>query len=423
MSQNLIPLDGGPSEVTISSVTPGIYLSQQFVDAKGLRSRPTEWLTSGRPIYDRLPSASETYKLFYSEQGDSAFVYIPVGESRAGRTSLNVISSAEGKFLVVQAGKIVWREGTIPLNPVLIDLEEIGMWNTKYLITYQIYSSRAPRTFQYEANSYSLSGVRMSVEGSTDFVSGWRYTSDLAFVGRDSRPWRNYDGIFPNYSGEAYLSWQSPFPWSLSKVVVRCPKGESAPEYASLSMLSCPTPTEEGQYCENPEWVPQFESALKEDDDGKFYEFIVPEPAFGTGWKVSWSGPKVSVYSVLVDGILTLEEEPLIPITVCKLAAYPVNSAPRTIELPNGDIVEPVYCDLANVQIDNSFTITQISDLRETVSKDYVPVTDWLTSPWDDNLKEMFYQASNYTPLWLAPTSSMRGEYKKLSDASITLEV
>jgi hypothetical protein len=415
MSQTLIPLDGGALNIEVSSQTSGVFLSQQYIEAKGLQSRPTEWLTSGRPIYDRLPSASETYKLFYSSEENEAFVYIPLGESRTGRTSLNVTSSSEGKFLVVQAGNVVWKDGTIPLDPVIINLEEIGMWNSKYLLTYQIYSSRAPRTYQYEANSYSLSGMRMFVESGTDTVLGWRYTPDFAFIGRESRPWKNYDGVFPEYTGDSYLSWQTPYPCSFSRIVVRCPKYEPAPERAFLDFLSCPNPNEEGEYCENPEWVFQFESVLKEDNDGKIYEFVIPEPTFGTGWRLSWSGPKVSVYSVLVDGILTLEEEPSAPVTVCQLAAYPVNSSPKFIELPNGDSVEPVYCDLAYVQIDNSFTVTEISDLRKTVSKDFSPVADWLTLPWDENLKGMFDQVNNYTELWLNPTTAMKGEYGELS--------
>jgi hypothetical protein len=64
MSQQLIPIDGGVQEVVTSTSQSRLnVLSQQYVIAKHLESRPTEWVPFGRPIYRRLPATSETYQI------------------------------------------------------------------------------------------------------------------------------------------------------------------------------------------------------------------------------------------------------------------------------------------------------------------------------------------------------------------------
>ena len=65
MSQQLTSISGGITpEVQTTLRTSRInLLSPQYIEAKSLESRPTEWVPGGRPIYRRLPAVSETYQI------------------------------------------------------------------------------------------------------------------------------------------------------------------------------------------------------------------------------------------------------------------------------------------------------------------------------------------------------------------------
>lgn len=420
MSQTLTPVDGGEREITTSSSSPGVYLSRQYVLSKNLESRPSEWLTTGRPIYDRLPSSSENYKILFKEGEYESFVHIPVGESSLGRKSLNVVTAGEEKdFLVVQAGNVVWRRGTIPVNPVIINIRELGMWNTKYLLAYRLYFDDSSRVFQYAVEGFSLTGLDMEVESSTDTVVGWRYTSDLAFTGIEDRPWSNLDPVHPQHSANAFLEWQTPYPSSLSKIVLRCPRGRVVTSLATLKSLSCNGVTEEGGYCEDKSWDYSSNSSPKSDAEGQYYEFSFPEPQVKSGWRVEWDGPDVSVFRVEVDGLVSLKRRPEEGISVCELVAFPENSVPKDVDLGEGFSVEASYCNLALVDVNREYKAAKVSDIRQIVNTDYTPVADWLTQPWDENLTGLFNEVSNYSPRWMEPLACMSGEYDSIRNKSV----
>ena len=66
MSQTLTPTNGGvvtQVATTTESQNRLKVVSPQYVVVNGLESRPTEWIPGGRPIYRRLPAASETYQI------------------------------------------------------------------------------------------------------------------------------------------------------------------------------------------------------------------------------------------------------------------------------------------------------------------------------------------------------------------------
>jgi len=420
MSQTLTPIDGGRKDIVTSTSSPGIYLSKQYVSAFGLQSRPSEWYTSGRPIYDRLPQASGNYKIPFGSDEYDAFVYIPLGESSLGRKSLNVVSSGDNnEFLTIQAGNVVWRKGTIPMNPVIINLEELGMWNTKYLLAYRMYFDDSPRVFQYEVEEFSLIGQDLAVSSSTEDLPGWRYTSDLAFSGIESRPWSNLDPMFPDEQNSAFLEWQFPYSQSLTRLKLRCPSGKVASGSATLFTMVCEDPPEEGEYCQNYSWLYEEVTTPAQDELGFYYEFIFPEASVNKGWRVQWESQDVSIHRILVDGVVSLKRTPEEGVSVSELVAFPENSAPDSIDTGEGGTVRATYCNLALVDVDREFKVSKITDLRQIVSTDYTPISDWLTQPWDDNLSEFFRVFNSYTPLWMNPVSAMKEEYRKLTEKSV----
>lgn len=422
MSQSLNPLDGGRSQIQFSSnYKPGTFLSRQYVSAKKLEPAPTEW-ADGRPIYDRLPSASEQYKLYFGLDNDSAYVYVPVGNPYAGPGSLQVVKSGENKFLAIQGGSVVWEHGNIELDPVILDLRLLDMRNAEYLLAYQLYFDDSPFEAQYSVSDFSLSGLEMNVGSGTDSESGWRYKPEFAFSNIESQAWRNYDGVFPNYNGQAYLIWQTEYPNEYSKIKLRCPSNTAITGSATLYYQTCPSPNPNDKYCSSPEWLPQNTVEVTRDSEGQYFEFDITYPSPQYGWKVVWSDAQVSIKSVLVSGSITLKRRPATGSTYCQLVAYPRNSAPKTITNSVGIEVPVVYCNLANVDINNLCEVTQLSDIRQTVGTNYQPIADWLTKPWDDNLSNLYKQIKNYPEYWMAPSTCMDQEYASLEQSLIQVE-
>lgn len=420
MSQNQISVNGG-RETIVTNTLPkfGRFLSNQFIQAKGLTPRPTEWRIGGRPIYDRLPSASERYKLNFSYDENSAYTYIPVGGSSIGKDSMYVQAYNENKYLVIQGGKIVWKYGTIPTVPIIVDLELVGMGSAKYLLAYQMYYDDSAIPAQYEVSGMPLSGFTMDVRSSVDDVLGWRYTSQYAFLGQNERFWSNYDGLFPNDNQSAYLSWQLPLPCSFSSILLRCPPNTALTGTATLSYMVCPDI--EDTFCQNPEWTFEETVQVYKDSSGQYYQFNINSPTFCKGWKVEWSDPSVSIQNIFVTGVVTQAKKPATMYTNYGFVIYPANSVPTKFTNDEGKEIPLTLCKLAYVDVNSAFTVEKVQDLREIVNTSYEPIADWLTRTWDENLMDLFEQFSNFPETWMNPQTSMYGEYTGLLESGISV--
>lgn len=419
MSDNTFSINGGrESIVTNSDPQFGIYLSKQYVEVNNLTPLPTEWLAGRRPIYDRLPRASERYWLNFAYDDNVAYPYIPVGEGITGKTSMVVQTSGDNKFLVIQAGKIVWKYGTIDTTPVIIDLELVGISSAKYLLAYQLYYDDAPIQAQYQVENLSLSGFRMEVTSSTDSFIGWRYTPQYAFTGLTERFWSNYDGMFPSYSESPTLSWQLPLPCSFSRIVLRCPLNTTFSGTANLYYMSCGD-VEDSEFCKEPIWTFAETVTISEDEVGQYFLFSADVPVLTSGWKVEWSDPSIAINEVLVTGVVTQMKKPATLTTNYALVAYPVNSIPTKFTNSLGEEVPLILCKLAYVDINSAYTVENITDIREIVFTNYEPIAEWLTRTWDDNLMRLFDQVSDYSTTWMGPTSCMNQEYKSLEEYDI----
>jgi hypothetical protein len=419
MSQFLNPLDGGREDIVINNTpTSGIFFSEQYTVVNNFKPVPTEWLAGRRPIYDRLPAASERYKLNFGLDDNSAYPYIPIGHGYTDPSSMVVQTSGENKYLTIQSGNIVWKYGTIPTDPVLIDIELVGMGSAKYLMAYQLYYDDSPIQAQYEVSDFSLSGFRMDIRSGTDEIDGWRYTPQYAFQGDASLYWSNYDPVFLSYTGDASLSWQLSLPCSFSKISLKCPTNTAYTGTATLYHMSCSDATS-GEFCESPVWNFWGTTEVSISDNEQFYEFDIEDPILCNGWKVEWSDPKVSIRDVAVSGVVTLEKKPATMTTNYSLVAYPTNSVPDKFTNSLGEEVPLVLCKLAYVDIDSNFTVTKLQDIREVVFNNYEPTAEWLTRPWDENLMNLFDQISNYAEYWMSPTTSMNQEYSKLEKVGV----
>ena len=429
MSQQLLPRDNGVvPQVQTTTTTPRLnVLSRQFVETYKLQSRPTEWVPGGRPVYRRLPATSERYQVnFFNFVTESnvlssnqtltgvekvGYVYTPYGDSINGPTSTEVVASSTKSTVLVKAGVILWEYGKTEVLPTLIDLRVLDVLSGKYTLAYQLVYDDAPVPKLYEVEDFSLSGTPLTVTASTDSVVGWRYPAVNAFIG-NSLPWSNEDTFYPTFAQPttALIQWETEYTQSYSKVVLRCPSGTAYDGNATLS------------YVGSSGSVFVKTVSVSRDSAGQFFEFNVDKPEPQTAWNVEFSSTSVSVQSVSVSGSLTLLEPQAAPSPRAALVMYPAGALPSVVTNTVGETVPATYCVLANVGVNDNFEVESVEDLRTVIHRDYVPVADWLTKPFDQDLTDLYEQVSEYPTLWMSPSACMKQEYNGLEKYQVRVE-
>jgi hypothetical protein len=419
MSQQQTPIDGGIAQIQTAVTTPRVNaLSKQYIALKGLEFRPTEWNPAGRPIYDRLPAAGETYRINFFDTvavpntaaqvnyEELGYVYIPHGEGIFGPTSAEVVASDDLKDVVIKGGNIVWKYGTTSVIPAVLNLEELGINAGTYLLAYQLLYDDKPFEALYTVTDYALTGESLTIESSTDTLSGWRDPAVNAFLNTSTLFWKNYDSYFPSYlqPTQAYLSWQSELPSAYSEILLRCPANTAVTGEASLYYYNDLTTL----------WELVTSAPVEKDSAGQYFRLFAFDPSFQSRWKVVWTDTKVSIQSVQVSGTITKLKRPAGPRPRASLVAYPENLVPEVTLDANGVEVRPVYCNLAFVSVSSGFTVEDIRDVRNITHRDFTPISDWLTMPWDNNLIDLYEQVKGYPEFWMSPVTAMKQEYATL---------
>jgi hypothetical protein len=423
MSQQLNPVTGGvtPKIQTAVTVSRLNVLSQQYITVNNLQSRPTEWVPGGRPIYRRLPGTSETYQInFFNVVSESnlvpgkgiekvGYVYVPWGQSINGPTSVEVVASDNLGCLLIKAGALVWEYGKTTVLPTIIDLEVLDVLSGKYQLGYQLVYDDSPILNQYEVSDFVLTGQPLDITSSTDSVVGWRYPAVNAFLASDQKFWKNSDSFYPTYAQptQSYIQWQSALTQAYSKLTLRCPSNTAYTGTATLYYVDGNNLSEVG------------EVGISSDSTGQYFEFTPPAPSLQAGWRVVFSSLDIAIESLTVSGLLTLETPQASPSPRASLVMYPYGTLPKTVTNAAGEEIPATYCILAEIDVSNTFTLLDIVDTREIIHRDYIPVADWLTKPFDGNLIDLYEQVSAYAPLWMAPPSCMKQEYAALEQNQV----
>ena len=157
MSQQLTPVNGGVQEIqTTTTQDRLLVLSQQYISANSLESRPTEWVPGGRPIYRRLPAASETYQIDFfnivpaantavaAEVQDIGYTFIPWGQGLDSGNSMFVSASDSKQDLLIKGGTIVWKYGNTQVLPTIVNLEVLEVLSGQYDLAYQLLYDDTP---------------------------------------------------------------------------------------------------------------------------------------------------------------------------------------------------------------------------------------------------------------------------------------
>jgi len=436
MSQQLVPLSGGVQTLQTNTQRRSVNtLSVQSIEVKNLKSRPTEWIPDGRPIYRRLPAASETYQVNFfdilpasntavrfNEIQDVGYVYIPWGEGIFGPVSLEVVASPTFEDLIVKSGQVVWKYGTIAVPPAIINLKELDFNSGRYLVAYQLSFDNAPVENLYQVEDYFLAGTKLLITASSDAVVGWRYPAVNAFLSSTTY-WSNGDSYFSTSEPtEAFIEWisnetfqsspntpETVLASAYSRIVFRCPAGTSFSGSATLSYVS-----DAGS-----EVVSTVSVSL--DETSQYFEFLFPSPSFQTGWRVDFTDIAIKIETIRVSGIVTKVERKVEPSSSCALAIYPEGTEPNTVLSSDGEEISVTYCNLAFIDVDSNFLLTDIQDIRPIIHRDFKPISDWLTRPFDEDLINFYEQVSGYSVLWMSPVVCLAQEYLTLTNYGVEL--
>jgi hypothetical protein len=418
MSQQLTSLTGGviPVQSGITAESLQVY-SSQYIKAKKLESQPTQWQPAGRPVYRRLPAVSETYQVDFFAEGEIGYVYIPWGGGLFAPGSL-AVSKVSDTSILISGGTIVWRYGSNPVNPALIDFTQINLESGRYLVCYELVYDDAPQLNQYAVQDFSLRGQPLNIFGSTDSLNGWRYPAVNAFLNDAGLFWSTYDmnvntSVLPL---TAVLGWQSEYSSAYSEIKIQFVENSLIP-FAATPIL---------EYFIDGSWVFACEGSYVSENNLLYTKFVVNDPTFNTGWRVTWESPvlpQLRVQDVLVTGVITLETRPSGPDTFASLALYPENAVPTTVLNSLGEEIPATYCNLAYIDVNEYFTVSdEIDDVRYIIHRDYKPIADWLTVFWDENLIDLYEQVKIYPETWMNPLTCLKQEYADLEKTGIIVQ-
>lgn len=426
MSQQLVPVNGGVQTVQTTTTDTGRLqvLSQQYIRLNGLEGQPTQWVPGGRPIYRRLPAISETYQIDFfnvvpaantavqATVEDIGYVYVPWGAGDGSANSLVVSASESKQDLLIKGGTIVWKYGNTEVLPTIVNLGVLDVALGRYDLAYQLSHDDSPIPKLYRVEDFALTGQPLKITASTDNVIGWRFPGVNAFLNRTTRMWANKDTYLPTFAQptSSYLQWESELAAAYSNIQLRCPSGTAYTGTATLS------------YYDGTSYTLVETVSISSDSTGQYFEFVV-DPRFQTGWQVVFSSLDITIQSVTVTGIITKLEKQAAASTRAVLVMYPSGTMPNTVQNSLGETVPATYCMLATVEVGVNYNVTSIVDARYVIHRDYQPVADWLTRPFDEELINLYEQVEDYSNLWLAPPSCLKQEYLTLEEKQVIVEV
>jgi hypothetical protein len=418
MSQQLTPLTGGVIPVQSGITTPSLrVLSPQYVETNHLESQPTQWVPNGRPIYRRLPATGETYQVDFFADGEIGYVYIPWGGGLTAPGSM-AVRKVSPNSIFISGGNIVWKYGTNPVNPTLVDFTQINLQSGRYLVCYELIYDDAPRINQYSVQDFSLVGEPLNIFSSTDVLNGWRYPAVNAFLNQPNLFWSTYDMNVDSTTlpTTATIGWESEYASAYSGIKFQFTENSLIP-FAATPIL---------EYKIDGNWVFAAEGKYSSENNILYTEFTINDPTFNTGWRVTWRSsitPRLRIQNILVTGVITLNTQLSGPETFASLALYPENAVPTTTINSLGEEIPTTYCNLAYIDVNEYFEVSgEIEDVRYIIHRDFKPVSNWLTTFWDENLINLYEQVKVYPETWMSPLTCLKQEYADLENLGIVIQ-
>lgn len=380
-------------------LNPKVY-TDEALEVKELQPVPTSWKwEEGRPIYDRLPSASQTYNMDFPGQPDSVYVYIdPKLNNAIGPGSLQVAPlNTNASKITIQSGIMTWRWGQAPVDALAIDITTLnnglglsdGEYQIGYLLEYAIAEVDETTLTGYDLYSvtdHSLATAAVSLDVSSARIDYPEYSFTTVDLAESWQP--NELAKAGPYSTGSSLTFDFRSP-------VVTEKFELSAQDASLATAPMAT-----YFSEN--LIIWYKDNEVKPIDGQWTSLVRTDKAYEYWRLFFWDG-FVNVNQLSYSG------EAYFPIT---RTASPITLVEPYIDDYFADI-EQSHTRLASFTVQNG-SVGQVVDTRRVIYRKFEPVADWLTVFEDENLKKLFNQVENYAPLMMAPPTSAVGLYDEL---------
>lgn len=384
---------GPPSDIVTRPAVSGLsrfdIIADEAADVKRIKPVPTVWgRNSGRPIYDRLPGVSEGYRLEFSGEENSGFVYIdPQFGTLRGSGSLEVGAWTEDPhYLILQSGTITWQFGQVPTDTLVVDLRTIvdggvqdGDYQVGYYLGYEI-----PETTSgiFSVENHSLASSKTTYSASS---VGPDSPVSAMFSDIDARSWK------PDLYGRAG-SYESGSSVIMDfGAAVRANSFNIGAQSTGQQLAKC------ALYLSNDGIIWYLEDSRA----GKDLSWVVNAQSESQHryWRLFFWDGFVSAAQVLYTGEASF---PIIP------SSSKISVVEPFLEGKFDELEDRPYIRLGEIEVKNQ-EIVKVTDSRRTTSTKYEPVAQWLTSFQDESLRKLFTSIERYSTEYMSPISG--GDY------------
>ena len=343
----------------------------------------------GRPVYNRLPMVSEGYQKSYDE--DHAMVYINLAETNrsVGPNTLQVTKNQDDwRLLDIEDGTIFWEYGEARCDAISLDTrqfnDERGLQPGSYQVGYRLTrfedlpdTVRPGFAVAYGQDAF-VADIELAYHVNREVFSHRKeyaiYTSD------DTRSW------WPNRVAEAG-GYYKPAEFTLD--LLESVKAESIAVYSDGENASA-------------------KMAVYGSDDAIIWRLEDQVTAERGTWTASlpqipqryrklffWDG-SVSISNIQYSG-----------------DAYFLDRAVRPPQTRTDLFLESMYEEiegnfilLATFEVIDNGAITNLRDMRRVTYEKYQPVSDWLTTFEDEQMRCLFDDVVKYADMYMSPKTA-----------------
>lgn len=337
---------------------------------KKLNPTLTSWgRDGGLPIYERLPSSSQTYQI---QNPDDVKVLV---EDRPESLQIGIWQNSNS-ILVIQSGTLTWKYGQVPIESYAVNIESLNLQDGEYQVGYylsQIEVEQPPEFIRVIENQ-SLSTTSCIVESSQP--------NTLNLVrGLGGEPWKTSN------TGDDWVV----FDFTSSVIPNSFEFYHQIPtETLNFSLYSSPNAVV---------WELEETGIL----GGQSTLISIPRTKSNRYWKVYFYGGVLDFYGVLYSGEAVIPNQRL---TGTTSVAEPFIDN-KFAELEQTGII------LGHIEVKNKKLVNTV-DTRRYTRYPYQPVSKWLTTFQDESLKKLFSEVVNYQEYHLSPETAARHRYEDL---------
>jgi len=363
----------------------------------------TVWGWQGRTILERMPAESQGYQIGYDE--DQAYVYIePQYGVTYGAGSIQVgFDEATRQTLSIQDGIITWKEGQAGVPLFRVDIsrlnEGLGLQTGEYQVGYTL-------RVDYPENPSPIPGYSLvSVEDES-------LASSAVIIAASGGSAQHLS----SYAIESTAAAQTWWPGNTTDVDDYFPGGWFVFDFQEVSVLNSL------RVLAGDEEEATASCALYFSDDAILWKKTDEVRPVNNQWKFNALGDNRHRYWRLFfwGGNASVRD-----IRFTGQTYYPDSRTvgPVTIAEPYiDDLYEEVEGDhilLAHFTVAGG-VISEVRDQRRFINRKYEPVSEWLTTFPDEQIRCLFDDVQNYSNKFLSPVTGDYHFYEEMDDSLCT---